>query len=114
MRISDWSSDVCSSDLSVYHLLIHGAVSPSSRAANEPPRQAEEPPFLSDGSRWTYVRPGTSESDRPSESEHRTLWVPYPGRRAVCGDLGVAAGRCRSDCTAEGGCFGTVSGEAYC
>src|SRR3546814_13922621 len=87
MRISDWSSDVCSSDLLRWHLLRYTSSStpPSSRRAGRPgpphePQPRWSPPPPSPDSSWWRPRAPHSEPSSPSPA---LLSTTPPDRKSV-------------------------------
>src|SRR3546814_2869670 len=88
MRISDWSSDVCSSDLTGYLAILHGGIyDKGQRSFKTHVRFAGfTSPFAEGGSAWCrrvgFARLGTRRSEerrvgKECVSTCRSRWSPY-------------------------------------
>src|SRR3546814_3121194 len=81
MRISDWSSDVCSSDLLIFaRVVVIGIRRPSGRTL------AEEQRGLSDGARPAHRR---AAAGRDLASQHVADRIAGLGAEKPCGENGV-------------------------
>src|SRR3546814_1878241 len=83
MRISDWSSDVCSSDLSVFVLCI----SPSSNQKSKREQPAVARTRISMGKNVIQDNLVLLPVESIAVAERRLL-SPYPGRRSLAPDAG--------------------------
>src|SRR3546814_3969738 len=84
MRISDWSSDVCSSDLPSLRLLHHSFIA----------RRSRQPPTRCDLARSRKARCGRNEGTAGHQPGHVGLWRRY---QASAARMEKAAGTCAYD-----------------
>src|SRR3546814_20857298 len=92
MRISDWSSDVCSSDLRVHPWLVGREEDVGGRSGDDLPRQRRGPREGEDGARMPLRRPGGGgggqrflQADRKSvvQGKRVSVRVDLGGRRIL-------------------------------